>query len=164
LGQNATNASHIQGNTIYLRTALDFGGAGNIALQVFGANNTIDLEVFGPNQSVGARLEVSSSGNLLTYGPVNATTPIINLGTGNTLVARATAAAMPLVTASFTTNQTTGLTSDDGQALDATSSNQATRTNNARSAAATSAGHAKPRRWRPLLEAVDGAFATFYPR
>jgi hypothetical protein len=116
LGQSGANASHIQFNTIILRTALDFGGSGNIALQVFGANNNIDLEVFGPHQSVGARFETSSSGNALTYGPVNATTPIINLGMSNTLIARSTAAVSPLSTSSSTSSVSAALLAEEPSA------------------------------------------------
>jgi hypothetical protein len=164
LGQSATNASHIQNNTIYLRTALDFGGSGNTALQVFGVNNAIDLEVFGPNQSVGARFESSSSGNALTYGPIYATTPIINLGVGNTLTARSFAAVTPSEAASSTASASAALLAEEQPG---SSSIKTVSADETELLAHDVDAQRRPRpNWRPRLapreRPLDRAFAEFW--
>ncbi|MCC6492765.1 MAG: hypothetical protein IT424_07075 [Pirellulales bacterium] len=98
VGDGPANAGNIQANTFEIRTALDFGNPGDVSLQVWGANNNFDLMVFGPKQNVGVRFESSSSNNWLLYGPIYAATPIINLGTGNTLQVRSAAVAAALAT------------------------------------------------------------------
>jgi hypothetical protein len=82
IGQSATNASRITNNTFIVYHDTD-SMAGQIGLQVRGSNNSLKFLTIGPSLNTGVKFEASSSNNVLAYGTIQATTPIVNLGTNN---------------------------------------------------------------------------------